>query len=139
MFWQAATKYLEDFSHKPGISRAATALKDMDEFIGDIWIDEIHNETFKTYIRARRNPTETDIDARATKSRKRRRPLKIGTINRNLGVARRILRLCEPLWRDEQTSLTWLERAPFIQMLDDRDASVAYPLTWAEQDLLLAS
>jgi len=28
---------------------------------------------------------------------------------------------------DEQTSLTWLERAPFIQMLDDRDASVAYP------------
>jgi hypothetical protein len=35
LFRQAATKYLEDFSHKPGISRAATALKDMDEFIGD--------------------------------------------------------------------------------------------------------
>jgi hypothetical protein len=45
LFRQAATKYLEDFSHKPGISRAATALKDMDGFIGGKWIDEIHNET----------------------------------------------------------------------------------------------
>jgi integrase len=108
----------------------------MDEFIGDKCIDEIHNETFKPYIRARRNPAETDIDPRATRSRTRRKPLKIGTINRNLGVVRRILRLCERLWRDEQTSLTWLERAPFIQMLEDREARVAYPLSWAEQDLL---
>src|SRR5579864_6723573 len=136
LFRQAATKYLEDFSHKPGISRAATALKDMDEFIGDKCIDEIHNETFKPYIRARRNPAETDIDRRATRSRTRRKRLKIGTINRNLGVVRRILRLCERLWRDEQTGLTWLERAPFIQMLEDREARVAYPLSWAEQDLL---
>jgi len=136
LFRQAATKYLEDFAHKPGISRAATALKDMDEFIGDKCIDEIHNETFKPYIRARRNPAETDIDRRATKSRTRRKRLKIGTINRNLGVVRRILRLCERLWRDEQTNLTWLERAPFIQMLEDREARVAYPLSWAEQDLL---
>jgi integrase len=134
LFRQAATKYLEDFAHKPGISRAATALKDMDEFIGDKCIDEIHNETFKPYIR--RNPAETDIDRRATKSRTRRKRLKIGTINRNLGVVRRILRLCERLWRDEQTNLTWLERAPFIQMLEDREARVAYPLSWAEQDLL---
>jgi hypothetical protein len=27
------------------------------------------------------------------------------------------------------SSLWWLERAPFIQMLEDRDARVAYPLT----------
>ncbi len=53
-FREAATKYLRDFAHKPGIGRAATALKDMDKFIGDKCIDQIHNETFKPYIDARR-------------------------------------------------------------------------------------
>jgi integrase len=47
--------------------------------------------------------------------------------NRNLGVARRILRLCERLWRDTETGLTWLERAPFIQLLEDREARGGLP------------
>lgn len=138
IFREAATKYLTDFSHKPGIGRAATALKDLDKFIGDKCIDQIHNETLKPYIEARRNPTASDIDARAIRSRKRRKPLKIGTINRNLGVVRRILRLCERLWRDENTGLSWLSHAPLIQFLDDPEARTAYPISWAEQDLFFA-
>jgi len=74
--------------HKPGIGRAATALKDMDAFIGDKCIDRIHNETFRPYLDARRNPPA------GANGKKWRRPLKVGTLNRNLGVARRILRLC---------------------------------------------
>jgi integrase len=128
-FREAATKYLTDFAHKPGISRAATALKDMDKFIGDKWIDQIHNETFKSYIEARQKPSA------GLKGKKLRKGLAIGTINRNLGVARRILRLCERLWRDEDTGISWLAHAPLIQLLDDSNARTAYPISWAEQDL----
>jgi hypothetical protein len=59
----------------------------------------------------------------------------VGTINRNLGVARRILRLCERLRRDENTGISWLAHAPLIQLLDDSEARTAYPISWAEQDL----
>ena len=128
-FREAATKYLTDFSHKPGISRAATALKDMDKFIGDRWIDQIDNETFKPYIETRRRPTSV------LNGKKPRKGLAIGTINRDLGVARRILRLCERLWRDEETGISWLAHAPLIQLLDDSNARTAYPISWAEQDL----
>jgi integrase len=131
-FREAATKYLTDFSHKPGISRAATALKDMDRFIGDKWIDQIHNETFKPYIETRRKPTE------GLNGKKSRKGLAIGTINRNLGVARRILRLCERLWRDEESGISWLAHAPLIQLLDDSNARTAYPISWAEQDSFFA-
>jgi len=129
IFREAATKYLQDFSHKPGISRAATALKDMDKFIGDKCIAQIHNETFKPYIEARRRA------GAVVGGKKNRKPLAVGTINRNLGVARRILRLCERLWRDETTGISWLAHAPLIQLLDDSEARTAYPINWAEQDL----
>lgn len=132
IFRQAATRYLKDNLHKPGIGRAATALKDLDPFIGDKCIDQIHNDTFRPYIAARRSPSSP------SKGRKRCKPLAFGTLNRNLGVARRVLRLCARLWRDEETGLTWLAEAPFIQMLEDREARVAYPINWAEQDLMFS-
>jgi len=78
---------------------------------------------------ARRKPTV------GVNGKKPRKPLAVGTINRNLGVARRNLRLCERLWRDEATGISWLAHAPLIQLLDDSDARTAYPISWAEQDL----
>jgi hypothetical protein len=74
----------------------------------------------------------------AKKGEKRRRPMKIGTINRNLGAVRRVLNLCARLWRDKDTNLSWLAQAPLIQMLDEAHARVAYPIDWAEQDLMFS-
>jgi hypothetical protein len=72
----------------------------------DKCIDQIHNETFKPYIETRRKPTV------GVNGKKPRKPLAVGTINRNLGVVRRILRLCERLWRDENTGISWLALHP---------------------------
>jgi len=49
---------------------------------------------------------------------------------------RRILNLAARKWRDEH-GLTWLETAPLISMLKVRDGRAPYPLSWAEQRLLL--
>ena len=130
-FRQAATKYLETYKDKPGISRQATAIKDLDPFIGDKCIDTIYNETFEPYIKARRNPPQPGPGER------RRKPHRIGTVNRNLGVVRRILNCCARLWRHEETGLTWLAQAPLIQLLEDPDARPPYPIDWNEQRLLL--
>ena len=62
--------------------------------------------------------------------------VKTKTINLDLSVVRRILNLAARKWRDEQ-GLTWLETAPLISMLKVRDARAPYPLSWAEQRLLL--
>ena len=40
------------------------------------------------------------------------------------------------LGRDKNANLSWLAQAPLIQMLDDADARVAYPIDWTEQDLM---
>jgi hypothetical protein len=58
------------------------------------------------------------------------------TINLDLALVRRILNLAACKWRDEQ-GLTWLETAPLISLRKLRDARAPYPLSWAEQRLLL--
>jgi integrase len=123
-FRDAATKYLTDFAWKRSIERDARALKDMDPFIGELWLDCIHNDSFKKYLETRR---------RGSKDRK---PLAAGTLNRHLAVARRILTLAARLWRDEGSNLTWLAQAPLIQLEKKRKARPPYPLDWAEQRLL---
>lgn len=129
-FREAATRFLVEFAHLRSIGRAAEALKDMDSFIGDEWLDHVHNETFKPYIEARRNPPA------APEGQRRRRPLAAGSLNRNLGVARRVLNLSARLWRDKESNLSWLAQAPLIQMLPDKACRKAYPLDWNEQRLL---
>jgi integrase len=132
-FREAATKYLRDCGHKPSISRSALALKDMDPFIGDKWLDSVHGETFKPYIEARRT-SGAPSKHRPTK----RKPLSMSTLNRNIGVARRVLRLAATAWREVDSNLTWLAAAPLIQLESDPTARKAYPLDWDEQQLLFS-
>jgi integrase len=132
-FREAATKYLTEHAHKPSIGRAALALKDMDPFIGDKWLDSVHGETFKPYIAARRTAR-----APSAPGSRKRRPLPMSTLNRNIGVARRVLRLAATAWREEDSNLTWLASAPLIQLESDPMARRAYPLDWDEQQLLFS-
>jgi integrase len=125
-FREAATRYLTDFSWKRSIERDARALKDMDPFIGDLWLDCVHDDSFKAYIDARRRPAAG------------RKPLAPGTLNRNIAVARRILNLAARLWRDEGSTQTWLAQAPLIQLERNGNARKPYPIDWSEQRLLFA-
>jgi hypothetical protein len=94
-FREAATRYLNEFAWKRSIERDARALKALDPFIGDVWLDCVHNESFKAYIDARHRHPAPGCKRVAA-----------GTINRDLAVARRILNLSARLWRDEGSTLT---------------------------------
>lgn len=117
---EAATRYLEEYRHKRSISRDATDLEALDPFIGGLELSQVHMETLRAFIEA-----------------KRVKGWKSSTVNRALAICRRVLMLSARLWRDERTGLSWLETVPMIQAQDWHDARKPYPLLWEEQRCLL--
>jgi integrase len=113
----AATRYLTESADKKSVERAARALKDLDRHIGDLWLDQVHNDSLQRY-------------------RVARKAWAVGTLNRTLAVVRRILKLSAELWRDEQSGLTWLAVAPMIKLESKYKKRQPYPLGWDEQALL---
>lgn len=118
-FREAATRFLEENMHKRSISRDAQALRLLEPYIGDMNLQQVHSGTLARYVR------------------ERSRKVRPGTIKRDLAVVRRILNLAARSWRDEQGS-SWLETAPLIQMPIDENPRQPYPLSWEEQDRLIA-
>lgn len=118
-FREAATRYLEENMNLARISDTARHIKQLDPFIGHLYLERVHLGTLNSFIAARR------ADGVKTK-----------TINHALAVVRRILNLSARLWRDDETGLTWLETAPLIQLLLVTDARAPYPLSWSEQRTL---
>lgn len=116
---EAALKYAKEHSHKRSIKRDIQDLKALDPYIGKMPLDKVHAGTIQKFIDARREDG-----------------VKSGTVNRSLAVARRILRLCAELWRDEY-GMTWLASAPMIPDVDWADVRPPAPISWAEQGRLL--
>jgi len=54
-FHEAAAKYLTDFALKSTIRRDAAPLKDLEPYIGDLWLDQINNDSFNAYRKARQD------------------------------------------------------------------------------------
>ncbi|MDT8428850.1 MAG: tyrosine-type recombinase/integrase [Pseudomonadales bacterium] len=121
---EAATKYLNENLHKASISKDAYHLRMLDEHIGDLLIDNVHDATLGPFIKMRRS-----------------QKVRTKTINNALGVVRRILNLAAQYWRLENGA-TWLESAPKISMQKPfsgrPDSLKTYPLDWDEQDALLS-
>lgn len=119
-FRQAATEYLETQLHKRSIGRDAQDLKVLVEYIGDVFLDRLHDGTpeLQRYLKDRQEA------GRAA-----------GGINRALAVVRRILNLAARAWRDE-FGMTWLETSPLIPDVKG-PVREPYPLDWDEQRLLL--
>ena len=114
-FREAATKFLEENMHLASIDDYAMHIKQLDPYIGNLPLQNVHLGTLQPFIEARR-----------------KQGIKTKSINLALGVVRRILNLAARLWRDDN-SLTWLETPPLIQMLPVTDARKPYPLSWEEQ------
>lgn len=132
IFREAATRFLTENAHKRGIRRDADALADMDSFVGDLYIDEMHDGSFEAYRAARRNPTEPRPGRLTIK------PLSNATLNRNVGVAARVLQDAATKWRDERTNLTWLGQVPFVNSNLPHKKRPPYPLSWDEQRLFFS-
>lgn len=129
-FRECATRFLNERAHMRGISRDRDSLVDMDGFIGDLNIDEMHDGSFEAYRQARRHPTEP------RPGKKKIRPVSNLTLNRQIGVASRVLQDAATKWRDERTNLTWLAQAPFINANLPHAKRLPYPLDWDEERLL---
>jgi integrase len=117
-FREAATKFLEENLHLASIGDYAMHLKQLDPYIGDLPLGNVHLGPLQPFIEGRRQ-----------------QGIKTKSINLALAVVRRILNLAARLWRDDN-GLTWLDTAPLIQMLPVTDARKPYPLSWEEQRAL---
>ena len=117
-FRAAATKFLEENQQKRSLADDAMLLRQLDPFIGDLALRQVHMGSLQAFIARRR----TD----GVKSR---------TINNALALVRHILNLAASEWRDDE-GLTWLEYAPKIKLLKVTDGRPPYPLSREEQAVL---
>jgi integrase len=120
-FDQAAGKFLVEYQHKRSILDDARRLKGIMPHIGHLPISQVHMGAVAPWIAQRRRDRVT-----------------VGTINHGLQIVRRILNLAASEWVDE-TGQTWLAHAPKIKLFPNTDKRKPYPLTWEEQDRLLAA
>lgn len=118
-FREAATFYLNTNKELRSIEDAATHLKQLDPFIGDLQLEQVHDGTLMAFIDARK-----------------KQGVKTKTINLGLEMARRVLNKCHKKWRDNDTGLSWLKERPTISLLDVEDEREPYPLSWEEQTTL---
>lgn len=114
-FRQAATKFLSE-ANKRSIARDAECLMNLDPFIGDLLIENVHMGTLQPYINHRR-----------------KEGIKSSTVTRELAIVRRILTLASRVWRD-QNNKPWIDTAPLLEMPKWEDSSEPYPLSWEEQE-----
>jgi integrase len=114
-FRTAATKYLSENESKRSIRDDALHLKQLDPFIGDLEIRNVHMGTLRPFIDARQS-----------------QGIKTKSINLALGVVRHILNVAASEWIDEY-GLTWLRTPPKIKLLTVNDARKPYPMAWDEQ------
>lgn len=120
LFKDAAAKYLRENVDKSTIDDIAIILRDLNPFIGDLPIDQVHDDSLSPYIKFCKNSGK-----------------KYKTINNALIVVRRILNLSARHWKHNLPngkSLSWLETAPLITQLTVTDAALPYPLNWKEQE-----
>ncbi|MEO6976060.1 MAG: tyrosine-type recombinase/integrase [Gallionella sp.] len=118
-FEPIAAKYLLENEEKLSIQTEATLLEAIMPFIGHLNLEQIHDDTLQSFIKARKE-----------QGRKNK------TINASMAVTRHILNLSARKWRDDQ-GRTLLETAPLISMLPLDDARKPRPISWIEQRKLL--
>lgn len=118
-FRQAATKFLTEVN-KRSIARDADCLKNLDPYIGDLMIENVHMGTLQKYI-----------------AHRRKLGIKSSTVTRELAIVRRILTLAARVWRDDNNK-PWIDTAPLLEMPKWEDSSEPYPLNWIEQERLFS-
>lgn len=117
-FNQAAARYVDEYGHKRSIDRSIQALKLVMPYIGEIPLLKIHSGVLDDFIKERKKAGIT-----------------AGTLNRDMGVIRRVLSLSARLWRDDR-GRPWLDTVPMIPNIEGVKRKPR-PISWQEQEGLL--
>jgi len=118
VFREAAEKFLLENTHLRSLDRSALAFDHLLPHIGELTLEEIHNDSLASYLTARQSAGVTP-----------------GTVNRELDALRRVLNLAARVWR-HSNGMTYLPAPPLLQKLRYRPRK-PYPLEWHEQERLL--
>ena len=122
-FREAAAKYLSDYQDTVAtIDVAAWHIETLDPWIGDRYLEEVHDETVRAFKEHRLKNDKVSLT----------------TVNRAIEIVRRILNLAARVWR-HPNGMTWLQTAPLMTIERNRGARRPYPLSWEEQDLLFGA
>jgi integrase len=124
----AATRYLLEFKDQPSIALTATYLEQLDQFIGDLPLTHVDDESLARFI-------EYKQDDHILPSGKESHAASNRTINIALERVIRILNVAQRKWRDEQKR-PWLDVVPMISKLSEKGGRKPYPLDWEEQKYL---
>ncbi len=116
----AVVKYLHEATHLRTYADQQRSLRRLDPYLRGRLLHQVHDDVLRPFV--------SDRLAESVKH---------STINRDLEVVRRILRLASRTWRDGCTGVTWLSEAPAITMLRQDDAREPTVLEWNEQDRLM--
>lgn len=140
-FKEAALRYVSENKHIDTIDGVMHHLLIVAPFINDLPLDQVHDDTLKPFVTARKQRTvarqRLSADGAITRLEA---PVTNRTINATLEVVRRVLNASARSYRDnleDGTSRPWLSVAPSITMLPkDADAREPYPLSWEEERAL---
>lgn len=117
----AAARYLTEKEGTPSATPASYALEPVVEQLGSLTLDQLDDDALVPFIEERKAFGWADK-----------------TVNNSLECIRAICNRAARRWRFPNR-MTWLESAPHISLLKLEDQRPPRPITWAEQDRLLAS
>jgi integrase len=121
-FEEAGIFYLEEIADKPSADTMAMHLDQLFPFIGQNHLEQVHDGTLKAFV---------DHETERGKAPK--------SVNNAIGVVSAILNRAARVWRTED-GIPWLRQAPprLSRLSTKGRQAKPYPLSWAEQDRLVA-
>jgi integrase len=117
-FREAAAKFIDENAHLRSLRRYALSLDTVDPYIGDLPLEQVHDDTLAPFKKARLAAG-----------------IRAGTINRDIGAIRRVLNLAARKWR-HTNGTTYLASAPLLDQVKG-ERGKPYPLSWEEQKRFL--
>lgn len=117
-FREAGAKFIDENAHLRSLRRYALSLDTVDPYIGDLPLEQVHDDTLAPFKKARLAAG-----------------IRAGTINRDIGAVRRVLNLAARKWR-HTNGTTYLASAPLLDQVKG-EMRKPYPLSWEEQKRLL--
>jgi len=134
LFADGAARYLIEAQRKKSAEVIAWHIKMLLPYIGRLPLDQIHDGTLEDFVADR---LAGHLQAEALNPQRKPRPVSATTVNRTLEVVRTILNRAARAWRDK-AGMPLLQLAPPLITMLEENPRMPYPLSWTEQDSLMA-